>query len=582
MTPQEFLDEFGTLTEAEGGVQKLRDLILELAVRGTLVKQDASDEPAGKLVDALTARRSELIKTKKIKKKLLPELNGELPSTPPGWTWTTLSHLGEFCGGGTPSKKNPEFWGGNIPWVSPKDMKSAHITGSQDSITRAAFNGTSIREIPAGSILIVARSGILKRTLPVSINDVTCTVNQDLKVIIPFDIEISEYMRLMLRGHEGMILRDLVKGGMTVQSLRYEEFEIQPFPIPPLAEQHRIVAKVDELMRLCDGLEAVQKQRRGVRLRLNRSTLDRLTSVSSQAEVSAAWQRVCDHFQVLYDTPETLPDLRQTILQLAVQGKLVKQDPNDEPAEALLSRMSEEVTRLVKTDEIKKPKQLPPVDVSSLLYQLPSGWAAANLGDVVSIATGFAFKSPDYVPDGIFVLRVTNIDPDGSISRNAGVYMPASKVTDKLEKYYLEAGEILVVMVGGSLGKIGVVTDDILPALLNQNMWRLKPLTSDVDPKFLRLTLSFINQFQLRIQPSTHGHLSMAEYRVQPIGVPPLPEQKRIVSKVTDLLSQVTRLESTLTRREATRTQLLTAAIDSILTGENELATGTSESQRGL
>ena len=151
---------------------------------------------------------------------------------------------------------NPRFWDGNVPWVTPKDMKSPVIEGSEMSVTHLALGKTRLRLFPKGSILIVGRSGILKRTLPVCVSGIECTVNQDLKVIVPFVPGLSSFVRLMLRGHEAHILEKLVKGGMTVQSLKYEEFEHQAFPLPPLAEQRRIVAKVEELLALCDELEA--------------------------------------------------------------------------------------------------------------------------------------------------------------------------------------------------------------------------------------------------------------------------------------------------------------------------------------
>src|SRR5262249_46006588 len=130
---------------------------------------------------------------------------------PPGWTWSRLCDLGEFCGGSTPSMARPEFWNGTIPWVSPKDMKTDRVTKTELAISHTALEKSRIRLIPPNSVLIVARSGILRRTLPVAVNDVQCTVNQDLKVLIPHLPEMADYLRLMLRGHQSLILRELVK-----------------------------------------------------------------------------------------------------------------------------------------------------------------------------------------------------------------------------------------------------------------------------------------------------------------------------------------------------------------------------------
>ncbi|MFY1111134.1 MAG: restriction endonuclease subunit S [Methanosarcinaceae archaeon] len=262
-------ENFDLLYDNPENVEKLRKAVLQLAVQGKLVEQDEGDEPAGVLIEKIEAGKKRLVKEGKIKKSKKFSVIGKdeigknemICSLPNGWEWIRLGELGEFCGGGTPSKNKHEYWDGNVHWVSPKDMKESRIKISEMTITEKALEETRLRLIPKNSILIVARSGILKRLLPVSINDIECTVNQDLKVIIPFCPEVSEYLQLMLKGYESFILKHLVKGGMTVQSLKYTEFENHPFPLPPLNEQKRIVEKVEQLMGLCDELES--KLRKG-------------------------------------------------------------------------------------------------------------------------------------------------------------------------------------------------------------------------------------------------------------------------------------------------------------------------------
>jgi len=236
----------------------LRKAILQLAVQGKLVPQDPDDEPASVLLEKIMAEKVRLIKDGKIKKpKIVPPIKpDEMPyKLPIGWELARIAEFGEFCGGGTPSKMKSVYWDGDISWVSPKDMKSDHIKSTELTITQLGLIKSRLRLIPKYSILIVARSGILKRMLPVSINDIECAVNQDLKVLMPYIFGLSDYLQLMLKGHEQFILDKLVKGGMTVQSLKYAEFELQPYPVPPYQEQKRIIKKVDELMALCDELE---------------------------------------------------------------------------------------------------------------------------------------------------------------------------------------------------------------------------------------------------------------------------------------------------------------------------------------
>lgn len=259
MSPEALLRYFDALADAPDGVQRLREIILQLAVRGKLVPQDPGDEPASVLLERIEVEKARLYEAGEIRKpKKLPPVGVEaVPSPlPGGWTYFRLTDIGEFRGGATPSKRKAAYWGGSIPWVSPKDMKVERIIESEDAVTQTALEDTSLQLIPPGSLLIVARSGILRRTLPVSINDVPCTVNQDLKALIPYVPGLEEFLRLVLKGNESLILRDLVKDGVTVQSLKFSEFASSPFPLPPMAEQHRIVAKVDQLMALCDKLEA--------------------------------------------------------------------------------------------------------------------------------------------------------------------------------------------------------------------------------------------------------------------------------------------------------------------------------------
>lgn len=162
------------------------------------------------------------------------------------WTSVALGAVVRIRGGGTPSKKVPSFWGGDIPWVSPKDMKSRNISSSIDSVTREALENSAAKLLPAGSVLIVVRSGILARTIPIAINDVELAINQDIKALCPEGPIISEYLRYCLEAREGEILK-LVTRGATVHRLSTERLRSLELPLPPLAEQKRIVALLDEM-----------------------------------------------------------------------------------------------------------------------------------------------------------------------------------------------------------------------------------------------------------------------------------------------------------------------------------------------
>lgn len=234
-------------------VKKLKQQLLNDAVQGKLVPQNFNDEPAS----ALLARiKTEKAQSGKKEKPFPPITDAEIPfEIPDNWIWCRLGEICRITGGGTPSMANEEYWNGNIPWISPKDMWVDFVRDSEMKITSKAVLESAANLIPIGSLLIVGRSGILKRKLPVAINEIECTVNQDIKVVIPHLVLMNRYLQLMFNGMEKRILQNYVKYGMTVHSLKYDEFSQMPIPIPPLAEQARIVEKLEHLMAQCNALE---------------------------------------------------------------------------------------------------------------------------------------------------------------------------------------------------------------------------------------------------------------------------------------------------------------------------------------
>jgi type I restriction enzyme S subunit len=213
-------------------VEPLRQTVLQLAVRGKLVPQDPSDEPAtGLLGDRVHSAR-----------------NGR--TVPPGWTCSSLSLLGEVVGGGTPSKSTAEFWKGELPWVSPKDMKCDVIGDAQDHISEAAVEKSSVKLIPPGALLMVVRGMILAHSFPTALTSV-----KDMKALIPFRKDIAHYLQLLTRGEKQTVLSLVERSTHGTCKLPTDALFSLPLPIPPLAEQHRIVAKVAELMGLLGRLE---------------------------------------------------------------------------------------------------------------------------------------------------------------------------------------------------------------------------------------------------------------------------------------------------------------------------------------
>ena len=254
--------------------ENLKKSILQEAVQGKLVPQDPSDEPAEALLERIRVEKQRLIKEGKVKKDKRESvifrrdnshyekrgseevcIDDEIPfEIPESWAWARLSSFGVFSSGKTPSMSNPLFWNGNVPWVTSKDMKRPVITDSEMHISELA--AATMQLYPAGTLLLVARSGILKRLLPLCKLGIDSTINQDIKAFSLYDIKLSEWLFYGIKAFEPFILKELVKSVTTVESLKFDEFAAMLIPVPPLSEQRRIIVAIKTAMNLLTPLSS--------------------------------------------------------------------------------------------------------------------------------------------------------------------------------------------------------------------------------------------------------------------------------------------------------------------------------------
>ncbi|WP_280561742.1 restriction endonuclease subunit S [Chromohalobacter sp. 48-RD10] len=228
-------EHFDTLFTSEASIDKLKQTILQLAVMGRLVEQDPDDEPAIHLLNRYGIEgKSDFLS---------------------GWTEVTLGNLGEILGGSTPTKSNAGFWEGNIPWVSPKDMKLSVIQDSQKKVTEQALQQTTLKKVPKNSLLMVVRGMILAHSFPVAISGREVTINQDMKALVPPE-EITLYLLLYLQAEKPKLIELVDRSSHGTCKLVSEKLWSYTVYLPPIEEQSRIVQKVDELMALCDQLKA--------------------------------------------------------------------------------------------------------------------------------------------------------------------------------------------------------------------------------------------------------------------------------------------------------------------------------------
>lgn len=307
------------------GIKKLRELILGLAVRGKLVPQDPNDEPASELLKRIAAEKAELVKLGKIKKpKPLPEISEEEKpfELPEGWEWVTLATIGEIVGGGTPKSDNPQYWAKNgIKWLTPADLyglKGKYISSGARDISPTGLSNSSARLMPKGSVLFSSRAPIGY----VAIADAELSTNQGFKSCVPYIKDSAEYIYYFLMASAKKI--DAEASGTTFKEVSGAIVSKILFPLPPLSEQLKIVSRANELMSLCDQLEQHTLTSLDAHQQLVETLLTTLTDSQNAEELAENWARISDHFDTLFTTEASIDALKQTILQLAVMGKLVQ------------------------------------------------------------------------------------------------------------------------------------------------------------------------------------------------------------------------------------------------------------------
>jgi len=398
-------------------------------------------------------------------------------------------------------------------------MKTFRITDSEDHLTQLAIEETNVKPFPAGTVLVVIRSGILSRTLPVAVSQVVGTMNQDLKGLLPIAGIESDFVAYFLQAFEQDILRKCSKHGTTVASIDTASLHAYPMRIAPLNEQRRIVAKIEELF----------------------SDLDAGVAALKRAKAN-------------------LKRYRAAVLKAAVEGKLTEEwrakHPAKESASTLLARILQERRQKWEADQLTKfaaagkepPKNwrekyvepLPP-DTTDL-PELPEGWCWASVEQLAFVDVGFAFKSAEYTKEGIRLLRGENMEP-GSLRWNDVRFWPEDKLAG-LEHLLVEEGQIILAMdrpmVSTGLKLARVKANDI-PCLLVQRMARLRML-DDTMTGFLygaMQTHAFISHL-LGDQTGTQlPHISGSGIEEFVMPLPPHMEQQLIAAEVAETLSQI-------------------------------------------
>ena len=509
------------------GVKKLRELILELAVRGKLVPQDASDEPASELLKRIAAEKAKLVAEGTIKKSkpLEPIANDEKPfELPVGWEWAKLGEITNFGITEKLSFISDETWVLDLEDIE-KDT-SRLLNKHRFCDRRSLSDKNSFLE---GDVLYGKLRPYLNKVIVADESGVCTTEILPIRCYGSFS---SHYFKYALKSPHFINYVNARSYGMKMPRLGTEDGRKANFPLPPLAEQHRIVAKVDELMALCDQLENQHNNAAEAHEKLVTHLLGTLTQSQNAEDFNTHWQRISEHFDTLFTTEASIDALKQTLLQLAVMGKLVPQDPNDEPASELLKRIQAEKAKLIAEGKIKKDKPLAAISEEEKPFELPVGWEWARLGSIGFSSTG---RTPSTQNSSLYDGTIPFMGP-GQITL-ACTLLPAEKWLSEAgrnETTIAKAGDILMVCIGGSIGKSAIADKEMG---FNQQINCISPVYAE--SKFAHISM-MANSFQSKLLEFATGSatpiINKSKWEELLVPLSPLIEQYRIIAKVDELM----------------------------------------------
>ena len=497
--------------------QQLKNSILQMAVQGKLVPQDPNDEPASVLLERIRAEKEKLIKEKKIKKEKNPSvifrgadntpyekigdevrsLADEVPfDIPDSWEWVRLGNIGDWGAGATPSRTHPEYYGGNIPWLKTGDLTDSYIDAIPETITELALEKTSVRLNPAGSVLIAMYGATIGK---LGILSIAATTNQACCACFPLGGLDNKYLFYFLMAQKPLFIKQGEGGAQP--NISKEKIVSTLMPVPPLEEQRRIVVMLGRIFPIIDAYSKCKTE------------LD------------------------LYNT--TFPErLKKSILQEAVKGKLVPQDPSDEPAEALLERIRAEKQRLIKEGKIKKDKhesvifrrdnshyeKLDGVERcidDELPFEIPENWSWQRI-PTISLSISAGGDKPSVFSKVKTEECSVPVYSNGEKDDGLFGYTDVAKVFDKS----------VTISGRGTIGFSCVRNEPYVPIV---RLITVVPCAG-IDLQYLHFVFTAL--FEQGVGTSIQ-QLTVPMLQVKLIPVPPLVEQHRIVQRIEELLPLV-------------------------------------------
>lgn len=573
-------DNLPLLAGAPNGIKKLRELILELAVRGKLVPQNLNDEPAAELLKRIAEEKARLVAAGKIKDKKPTnedpaEILYEIPTT---WAVASLGQVVEIVRGITfpASEKSKEPELGRVACLRTANVQN-EIEWDDLLYIRESFVSRHDQYVePHDIVMSMANSRELvgKVALIGAELKQKTTFGGFLGVLRPVLIEPRFVMALLRTPHARSALIESSSQTTNIANVSLGKLRPLPFAIPPLAEQKRIVAKVDELMALCDRLETQQTDAESAHAKLVQALLDSLTQASDATDFAANWQRLAEHFHTLFTTEPSIDAVKKTLLQLAVTGKLVPQDSSDEPASELLKQIAEEKARLISDGGLKTTAR-EDIPETEHYFTLHAGWTSCRLGNLARFID-YRGRTPTKTSSGVPLITAKNVRP-GFISREPREFIADTDYLSWMTRGFPRVGDMLFTT-EAPMGNVATI--DITERFaLAQRVICFQLHEPGIGP-FLKLIM-MSSDFQTQLSDAATGMtatgIKSSRLKEIPVPIPPLAEQNRIVAKVDQLMALCDQLKNRLSQARQLNEQLASTLVERALVDDGKQALITTD-----
>jgi type I restriction enzyme S subunit len=544
---------FDVAFAAPDGVKKLRELILSLAMQGKLVPQDPSDQSARELLKEIEAEKSRLVKEGKIKaSKPLPEIKpDEVPyDLPKSWEWVRLGEIANYNGRTNinPEQIEPETWLLDLEDIE-KDTSRIIYRAKYSERESKSTKSTFLK----GDVLYELRPYLNK--VVVADDDGICTT--EIVPIVLFGKVDPHFLRWALKRPAFLDYVNTLMYGVKMPRLGTEQAVESIHPLPPIAEQRRIVAKIDELMARCDELEKLRQVHAQKQITVHNAALNQLLTGKDHNDFKTSWHFITQHFGELYSVKANVTELRKAILQLAVMGKLVPQDPNDQPASELLKEIEKEKQKLIKEGKTKASKPLPAIKPDEISFDLPKDWEWVRVIDLVDVGTGStpATTNSEYYNGNIpwYTSSATN----DSVAKIPETFITEQALKETNCKIF-PSGSLIIAMYGQGKTR-GQISEIVLAGATNQAIAAMVFYESSKElKKYIKYYfVKIYEEIRSIAEGAAQPNLNVGKIKETLIPLPPLAEQHRIVAKIDQLMTLCDELEKQIDAAESKQTNLL-------------------------